>query len=71
MLICWQEETKSCYEDAEKWPLEKKQDGGDEYTVSFSTLISAKMSGNDVTVYIIYGTYALSRTTMLKLCCKC
>lgn len=66
MLICLQDETRTCYEDVGTRPLEKKQDGGTQYTVNSNTLEQAMLKGQDVTVVIIYGTYASVSTTTLK-----
>lgn len=68
MLISLQDETRSCYEYAGTQPLEKKQDGGTQYTVNSNTLEQAKLKGRDVTVVIIYGTYpSVSATTLQRL----
>lgn len=69
MLIYLQMETKSCYKDAERRPLERKQDGGTEYTVSHATLTQAKSKGQDVTVVIATGTYTgVSKRLLWMLC---
>ncbi len=66
MLIYSQDETKSCYKKAKKRPLTRRQDGGNEYTVSQSSLALAKSNNQDVTVVIIFGEHISVSKLMLK-----
>lgn len=59
VLFCvfLQPETRSCYKRAGTRPLTKVQDGGREYSVNPDVLQRAKADGQNVKVYMMYGTY--------------
>lgn len=62
ILIYLQSETRSCYQAAETRPLELKQNGGQRYSVSRSTLALAFTRGRDVKVVVTFdGTYTWVR----------
>lgn len=57
LCVFLQPETRNCYKKAGKRPLTKVQDGGREYSVNPDVLQRAKAEGQNVKVYVMYGTY--------------
>lgn len=57
LCVFLQPDTRSCYKKAGKRPLTKVQDGGREYSVNPDVLQRAKAEGQNVKVYMMYGTY--------------
>lgn len=55
MFNSWQDETRTCYEDAGQRPIKKVQDGGTRYTVPGDTISQAMRKGLDISVVITYG----------------
>lgn len=57
MYIYLQDETKSCYQDAKLRPLQVKQNGGTEFTVSQNDIKKAISMQQNITVVIYSGAY--------------